>query len=430
MATLGVAAFVLNLLPFIALTTGASAAGVDSQLTVTESAPTITYGDWTPSFVAHLTVASDDPPLAGNTPFYVAVDSQNYGGSISGNYPTYSLYVGPQPPPLPSVGQHAVVAKYLSPKHGWLTSAPVTLTVLKKTPVLSCYITNVTNTYAPNTPLTIRMEFSNTNAPVDIQNGTFSVTFTGPRTFTSANLRADSAGQIFLSVPPATGSYHGSCAFSGTSSFNPVDGYLNIPTIIVSANHAVGRISLYTNPTPVTQGVMTSWKVVVSARSGLPTPTGNIGLRIGASYTKVIALEGGGSVTFQAVAPGLGPSSTIVVAYYGDPVYAASSADFPLTTPPISAAPTAPTVVANAAAATAAPTPASTPTPAATESPTGAPQAIALPSASHRFQPVLASSTGSSQRGGVSTPYLLGALATLTLLGLGAGLAWRQRRRR
>jgi hypothetical protein len=80
-----------------------------------------------------------------------------------------------------------VVAKYLSPKHGWLTSAPVVLTVLKKTPVLSCYTINVTNTYAPSTPLTIRVEFSNTNAPIDIQDGTFSITFTGPRTFTSAN---------------------------------------------------------------------------------------------------------------------------------------------------------------------------------------------------------------------------------------------------
>jgi hypothetical protein len=184
-ATLGVAAFALNLLPLIALPRGASAAGVDYQLTVTESAPSMTYGDLTPSFVAHLTVPSDDPPLAGNTPFYVAIDSQNYGGSLSGNFPTYTLFVGP--PPSPSVGQHAVVAKYLSPKHGWLTSAPVVLTVLKKTPVLSCYTINVTNTYAPSTPLTIRVEFSNTNAPIDIQDGTFSITFTGPRTFTSAN---------------------------------------------------------------------------------------------------------------------------------------------------------------------------------------------------------------------------------------------------
>jgi hypothetical protein len=203
---------------------------------------------------------------------------------------------------------------------------------------------------------------------------------------------------------------------------------MGIPTIIVSANNPVGRISLYTNPTPVSQGVLTSWLVVVSARSGLPAPTGDISIRIGASYTKIIALEAAGSVTFQAVAPTLGPSSVITVWYYGDPVYAASSANFPLATPPISAyaAPGAATAVSNAASASVSPTPASTPTPAATESPTPASQAIALPSASHRFDPALASSTG--QHGGVGL-YVLGAFATVTLLALGAGLAWRLRRR-
>ncbi len=418
MATLGIAAFAVNLLPLIALPTGASAAGADYQITVTESAPSMTYGDLTPSFVAHLTVPSDDPPLAGNTPFYVAIDSQNYAGSLSGSFPTYTLFVA-LPPPSPSVGQHAVVAKYLSPNHGWLTSAPVVLTVLKKTAVLSCYTTNVTNTYAPNTPLTIRVEFSNTNAPVDIQNGTFSVTFTGPRIFTSANLSANSAGQIFVSTPPATGTYHVRCAFSGTSSFNPVDGYMGVPTIIVSANNPVGRISLYTSPTPVSQGVLTSWKVVVSARSGLPAPTGDISIRIGSSYTKVIPLEAAGSVTFQAVAPTLGPSSVITVWYDGDPVYAASSANFPLATPPISAysAPSAGTAVSTAASASATPTPASTPTPAASESTTAATQAIALPSASHRFDPALASST--AQHGGVG-PYVLGAVAQSTAVAAGA----------
>ena len=427
-ATLGVAAFALNLLPLIALPTGASATGVDYQLTVTESAPSMTYGDLTPSFVAHLTVPSDDPPLAFNTPFYVAIDSQNYSGSVSGTFPTYTLSVSPQPPPSPSAGQHAVVAKYLSPKHGWLTSAPLVLTVLKKMAVLSCYTSNVTNTYAPNTPLTIRVEFSNTNAPVDIQNGTFSVTFTGPRTFTSANLSANGAGQIFVAAPPAAGVYRVRCAFSGTSSFSPVDGYMGVPTIIVSANHPVGRISLYTNPTPVSQGVFTSWLVVISARSGLPVPTGDISIRIGTAYTKIIALEAGGRVTFQAVAPTLGPSSVITVWYHGDPVYAASSANFPLATPPISsyAAPGAGSAVSNAASATASPTPAPTPTPAATESPTAAAQAIALPSASHRFDAALASSAG--QRGGVVS-YVLGALAGVTLLAVGAGLAWRLRRR-
>jgi MYXO-CTERM domain-containing protein len=428
-ATLGVAVAVVAIHPFNS-SVDASAAG--GQITVTETATTMTYGDLPPSFQGHLTPASDDPTAVYMMNFTVTVDSQSYEGSVSAdNRGSYTLYVSIAPSPPLSVGPHSAVAKFQSTKYGLLTSAPVTFTVLKKTPTLSCYVVNVTNTYAPNTPLTITVDFANTAAPVDVQNGTFSVTFTGPRTFTTANLTANT-GQVFASTPSATGLYRMGCVFSGTASFNPAVGQMGVPNIIVSTNSPVGRIALYTNPTPVTQGVMTSWKVVVSARSGLPTPTGNIAIRIGSSYTKVIPLEAGGTVTFQAVAPGLGPSSVITVWYYGDPVYAASSADFPLTTPLITAdaAPSARTTVSNAASAAATPTPITTPGPTAVESPSSSPQAIALPSASHRFDPSLASSTGHSNPGGMGVPYLVGALAALTLVGLGAGLAWRQRRRR
>jgi hypothetical protein len=412
--------------------TSAVAATVNYQLTVTESAPTMVYGNPTVSFRGYLTVPSDDPPLAWNTPFYIAVDSQTYSGSVSGTYPTYTLYQAGLVSPGPSVGQHSVTAQYLSPKHGLLTSAPVVLTVLKTTPSLDCTITNITNTYAVNTPFTIHVQFGGINGAVDIQNGTFSITFIGPRTFTSPNLSANSAGQVFASAPSATGVYQTKCAFSGTGSVNPVETHLNIPTIIVSANNPVGGISLYTNPTPVTHGPMITWEVVVSPRSGLPTPTGNIGVDIGVSYTKLMPLGPGGRMTFQAVAPTLYPSDTIRVWFMGDPVYASSSADFPLTTPPIpgNAVPSTGTAVSNAGSAPTTTTPAPTPTPTAAESPTALPQAIVLPSPSNRFNGALAGSTEHSRPGGVRALYLVGALASLTLVGLAGGLAWRQRRRR
>ncbi len=40
-------------------------------LTITESAQSSNYGDPSPTFRASLTEPSDDPPLSGNTPFYV-----------------------------------------------------------------------------------------------------------------------------------------------------------------------------------------------------------------------------------------------------------------------------------------------------------------------------------------------------------------------
>src|ERR1700676_2603898 len=90
---------VASLLAAVQMT--AAAATTTYSLTVSESASTMAYGGAvTPTFRATLTLPSDDPDLAGNTPFYISVDAQNYIGSVSGLYPTYSLFVsGINPPP-------------------------------------------------------------------------------------------------------------------------------------------------------------------------------------------------------------------------------------------------------------------------------------------------------------------------------------------
>ena len=399
---------------------GVSATSFTYQISLTESSSFMVYSGQSPSFRGSLTPPSDDPSIAWNSVF-VAVDSVNYLASVSGIGPTYSFYLGGLDPTSPPVGVHSVVAKYLSPNHGWLISAPLTLRVDKSTPTLSCSIDNFANTYAPGAHLTIIVSFSNTNVAVDIQNGTFSFIFAGTRTFTFANLKANSAGDVITSTPSVTGIYQAKCRFSGTSSFNSVEERLSTPTIIVSGNHRPGGIALYTNPTPVTHGPMITWEVIVYAGSGLPTPTGRIALRIGGAYTYPIALAAAGRVTFRTVAPYVRPSDTIRVFYYGDRVYAFASATFPLTTHPIPVT----------AAAT--PTPAVTPThgPAAKPSPTpGPPTSSPSPSDQFNAVTVLASSNGPSSPGGSSALYWVAAAASLTLIGLGSGQAWRRRRRR
>jgi len=413
-------------IPVSSIPLGAAAAAVDYQLTITESSSTMTYGELSPVFHAYLTEPSDDPPLNVMTaPLRISVDSQDYYGSLSGTNPTYALYV-PALDPRPLPGQHSVIAKYLSPNHGVLTSSPVALTVLKSTPGLSCGVMNFSTTYTPNSPLKFSALFSNTNAPVDFQNGTFTVTFVGAQTFSFGNLKANSALEVTTPVPAAYGVYNTKCAFSGTNLFNPVETTMSIPTTIVSGNNPVGGIALYTEPAPVTGGALITWKVVVSGRPGLPAPTGYISLTIAGASTQIISLGAGGSVTFQARAPGIPPSATIQVSYNGDSVYAASQAYFPLTTRPIanSAPPRAATTTPPAA------TPPPTPSPSATESATPLPSSDATPSATAtRLAPSLASATGPSKAGAPGAVVLVGAIFALMLLGIGSGLAWRLRRR-
>src|SRR3982074_1501217 len=90
-----------------------SAAAFAYQLTVSESASTMVYGELSPSFQAHLTPPADDPPLGGGgIPFYFTVDSMRFGGSLSYDHGSYALYLGSLGTPSPSVGQHTVVANY------------------------------------------------------------------------------------------------------------------------------------------------------------------------------------------------------------------------------------------------------------------------------------------------------------------------------
>jgi hypothetical protein len=303
------------------------------QISITESAPTMIYGEPSPSFQAQLTVPANDP-LTNPANFYIMVDTQGYGGDISGIVPTYSLYVGGiDATPTLSVGQHSVVAVYYSLlQMKMIESAPITLTVLKATPALTCYINNLAYTYAPNTPLTITMEFSNINAPFDWQNATYTIKFVGTHTFTWANLKSDSStNQVTVSTPRVTGSYQLQCIFNGSNSFNSAGFDLGA---LVSYNYKPS-FKLYTNPTALKAGQPFTWRVVASGRKGLPAPTGNIDISIGTSYSLSATLGPDGKVTIRGKAPSFLSGNTIEIFYFGNSVYTSYIANFPLKNPPI-----------------------------------------------------------------------------------------------
>ena len=302
------------------------------QITVTESTPTMTYGESSPSFQAQLTIPANDP-LTNPANFYIMVDSQPYGGDISGIAPTYSLYVGGLDPTMTlSVGQHSVVAVYYSLQlMKMIESTPITLTVIKSTPALTCFINNLAYTYAPSTRLTIAMSFSNTNTPVDWQNATYTIKFVGVRTFIRANLKPDSSDQVVALTPSVTGSYQLQCIFNGTSSFNPAGFNLGV---LVSHNYKP-NIKLYTKPETLKAGQPFIFYIVVSGRRGLPAPTGDIDISIGTSYGLSATLGPGGKVTVQGNAPTFLSGADIAIFYFGDSVYTSYFTHFSLKNPPI-----------------------------------------------------------------------------------------------
>jgi MYXO-CTERM domain-containing protein len=398
----------LSLMAAVPMT--ATASTTSYSLTVSESASTMSYGSGvTPTFRATLTLPSDDPVLAGNTtPFYISVAAQNYIGSLSGLFPTYSLFVGGINAPPP--GAYPVVAHYESPNHGLLSSAPVTLTVTKIMPAMNCYIVNVASTYAPSTRLTITVAFGDTNLPVDIEDATFTIIFAGPQTFSVTHLKASTGDRVFAPVPSVPGVYQAKCQFNGTALFRGTTAQLS-PDLVVSARHNIAGIGLYTSPAPVTHGPSILWEVVIYPGPGLPIPTGRIGLQIGPYFTHLLDLASGGKITFRAVAPSVTSTSKIQVFYYGDPTYASSSASFSLKTSPIGGAVT--------------PSPKGKATPATTSSPS--PSVQPSPSSAPSIDPVPASSKLATPPPGTGSVFEWFGIGFLTLVGIG-GLAWRRRR--
>ncbi|HEY7126450.1 MAG TPA: Ig-like domain repeat protein [Ktedonobacterales bacterium] len=310
-------------------------------LSVTESASTMTYGSTAPDVQAQLTVPAGDNPLTNPAQFTFQIDTQSFIPDSNGsNGSTYTFNLKGRSISAThtfAVGQHTVVANYFSiVLNQTLSSAPITLTVQKLTPNVSCDIA-FTYTFATNASVTFTMSAGNGNSSpaVDWQNATYSVTFLGSQNFTDTNLTANSSGQGTALTPSAPGRYKYQCTFSGTQNFSAAQTAVSASTLTVSASHQ-SVTKLYSNPTTITGGTTATLEIVVSGGSGLPAPTGQVSLGMGGIlYTKPINLGARGSVVFQIAFPQGLPANTIWVNYLGDTVYAASNVNFPLTNPPL-----------------------------------------------------------------------------------------------
>jgi len=402
------------------------------QISLTENASTMVYGGMTPSFRVTL-VAPTPSPGTPNTfaQLYLTVDGRNFGADPPMTAPGSFLVTGTTLSPPLSVGSHSVYAQYSS-GNILVTSDPVTLTVLKATPDLQCMGVGA-DPYPPGQPITITVQLTS-SAPVDWQNGTFAMTFRGTQTFTVGGLTANGSEQVVAAAPAVPDVYQPICSFSGTPSFNAAQAPTSVRSLTVTANHPIGGIRLQTDPADLAGGVSATWTVTVLPGPGLPAPTGSVSFIIGSYvFSQWTALTGGGSVTFQTTLPALAPNSAlgptpIRVLYHGDTVYSAASADFPMSNPAPSDPANSPQAAPAAGAQPTSPDPAaSSGPPVADATPgTGTPEAGVTPPPgpiSGAVQPVrLVASAGAGR-------YWAGAIAVVTLVGLGGGLVWWRRRR-
>lgn len=306
----------------------AEAATQYSQLTVSESASTMTYGGTSPSFRASLTPPADDPPVTGVTPYYFTIGSTNFGGSLTSVSAPYSLFLSGISSTALQAGQYNVVANYQSPKHGLLTSAPVTFTVQTATPQLQCGVVGGGYNFPASSPLAIGVS--------GVTSGMFSVTFTGPETMTSAPQPLDGNGQFVVPAPSVTGNYAPTCTFAGSDIYGPATVPFGMRVLTISASHQVAGITLFTDPAPLKSFAPTTWEVMVAGQPGLPAPTGDVSLRVGNAFLRqFVPLGPDGTAIFTATSPAADPFGGIQIGYMGDTVYAPSNARFSIVTAPI-----------------------------------------------------------------------------------------------
>jgi len=394
-----------------------------ATFTLTESSSTMNYGGPAPTFRGVLTLPSDDPgPTGAKTPLLV-VGSVSYIPSMSGTAPTYDLYWSGIDASSMAAGDHSIYATYQSTIYGAISSNAVTLTVVKSTPVIQCTLNNAAYTYARGAPYSVRVGSEWAGDP-------FTIRFAGPQTFSFGPIAADSGGNVAATVPSVTGVYQSTtCIFDGTAGLNSAS--FSLGQTVVSLNDQPGDIALYTTPTPVTPNAPTTWRVVVTGQPGLATPTGGVGLQIGAHFTQGSLLLSGGSVTFNLTAPALVPTDRIEVEYYGDLVYTWAVAYFPLNPPSVpgsspAAAPPPQATPTGRPASVLKPSPAAPGSPLSSPSPfSAAPSSSgAAPSSTQIAQPLAAAVA--SPNPGPDYHYILGVISAIVLAAM-ALATWRWR---
>jgi hypothetical protein len=311
-----------------------AATGDTVSLSITNGT-SFTYGAPTaPQF--QVVVVMPAPPSI-NRPWAVTVyvsSGQTFGGTLSSETAdqlTYTFTVYTTGAAIP-VGETSAYATFDNPPSNTPeSSGSVTFTVTKANTSLKCSIENVGSMFAPGTALTFYI------GPAGWQNGTFTITFTGPGAVTYANLHADSSNAVTAPGPTQIGRYDYSCLFSGTSTLASAQFNTSGQPLLISEMHAVGGAQIYTNPTTVNTIQATQLYVVMRGAPGLPAPTGYVGVAIGRYTTHAgitLGSDGTALVTLGRL-PDLSGATGIELSYYGDPYYTFQTFTFPLTNPPI-----------------------------------------------------------------------------------------------
>lgn len=373
---------------------------------------TFSYGSDNPMMDATLTYPQGSP-APDPRQFFIVVEGQKFADSVGpiGN----TLHVFARIPQFPP-GQHTAIATYYdAASQTTVQSNPIVFTILRAAPTMDC----AASTFAlPGQALTITMSFENPPIPVDFQDGTYSVTFTGPTSLSFANLVPNANDAVAVTAPTPIGVYKISCHFSGTTTFAPNNAQ---NTITVSKEHALGSVQLYTNPTTLAPHQSLTFYVVLHAAPGLPTPTGTILIRLGPLYSNSLPIRADGTVliTFQPV-PSLDGATQVQISYFGDPYYATAYTTFPLTNPPVPGSGSGGSPTSTPGASKQA-TP-STGTPAASPATTPGAGSVALSSTPPATTGATTPINNRTNNSGGSLPmFLLLLLLTLVLVGAGVG---------
>ena len=326
-------------------------------------------------------------------------------------------------------GSHTASSQYYDPdSQQTVYSGSVGFQMAKGNALLNCSITNFASPVAVGQSLTFGMSFQDSpNYPVDWQNGTYTITFKGPTTISVANVAPDSNDTITIHAPTAIAEYgQPDCTFNGTSLYNSATATAVGQPILVSEEHALGSVQVFTNPTTLSGGQPADIYIVFHAAPGLPTPTGYVSLTFGYTYTNAIAIGSGGVIyAHLPPLPSLSGLTQFQIDYEADPYYNSATLNFPLTNPPIPGG----VGGGNGGGGTGGSFGSPQATPSGTPHATATATRVATPTVTTASPNAIHTTTGSS--GGTTTAlWLAGALGVLVVLG-GAGgfFVWSRRRR-
>jgi hypothetical protein len=321
---------------------------------------------------------------------------------------------------LITVGQHTAVASFYNAiTNTTVYSNSVGFTISKAPPLLNCsFVGDQTHFEAAGQTLHIAMTptAQHGSEPVDWQDTTYSVTFQGSTTTTDTNLVPDGNDTVTVTAPATPGMYGVTCVFNGTHLF------LSTSTLtgkfMFSEEHSLGSVQLYSNPTTVDAQDSMEFYIVFQAAAGLPTPTGEIAMYIGQSYSRSIMLGPSGTVlvTFSPLQSLIG-AYNVQIKYFGDANYTVAQLTFPLTNPPIP-----PGIAGGSGGGSSTPAPSAQPT--ATQAPGAEPTTTATTNST-----LISSNSGGATNqpgtvpagGSSSVPLLLIILGLFVVLALAGG---------